>query len=185
MKKVTFIFVCLSFATLCQAKTITVDDDGPADFNNIQAAIDYANDGDTILVADGTYRGDGNRDIDFKGESITLRSENGPENCIIDCQHSGGGFSFHSGEDKNSVLEGFVIVNGSGGGGGAMTVHHSSPLLINCKFINNAGGGGGAICVYGSSSIILINCTFSGNSVGGEGGGGYTMMVMAKTPARH
>jgi hypothetical protein len=147
-------------------------DDGPADFNNIQAAINDANNGDTIIVADGRYTGYGNRDIDFDGKAITLRSENGPENCIIDCQHSGGGLYFHSGEDKNSVLEGFAIVNGSGGGGGAMTVHHSSPLLINCKFINNAGGGGGAIWVYGSSSIILINCTFSGNSIRGEGGGG-------------
>jgi len=172
MNKLILVFTCLLLAIPCQAKVIYVDADGGADYKTIQAAIDDANDGDTVLVADGTYHGDGNRDIDFKGKAITLRSKNGPGKCIIDCQHSGGGFYFHSGEDKNSVLEGFTIVDGSGGGGGAMTVHHSSPLLFNCKFINNAGGGGGAIWVYGSSSIILINCTFSGNSIGCEGGGG-------------
>jgi hypothetical protein len=33
------------------APTIYVDDDAPADFHTIQAAIDDANDGDTVLVA--------------------------------------------------------------------------------------------------------------------------------------
>ena len=59
---------------------ICVDDDGPADFNNIQAAINDANDGDRITVADGTYTGNGNRDIDFLGKAITVHSENGTEN---------------------------------------------------------------------------------------------------------
>ena len=41
-----------------QADTWTVDDDGKADFNNIQAAVDAASDGDTINVAPGTYTHD-------------------------------------------------------------------------------------------------------------------------------
>ncbi len=44
-----------------------VDDDAPADFSTIQAALNAASNGDTIIVRDGTYTGDGNRDIDFKG----------------------------------------------------------------------------------------------------------------------
>ena len=55
-------------------KIIYVDDDGPADFTNIQAAIDDANHGDTVEVRPGTYTGDGNRDIDFLGKAITIRS---------------------------------------------------------------------------------------------------------------
>jgi len=57
MKKLIFVFVSLLPVFACQARTITVDDDGPADFNNIQAAIDDANNGDTVIVADGTYTG--------------------------------------------------------------------------------------------------------------------------------
>ena len=57
MKKGIFVLTCLLLIVPCQGKTITVDDDGPADFNNIQAAVDDANGGDTIIVADGIYTG--------------------------------------------------------------------------------------------------------------------------------
>jgi len=80
------VFVLTTAAPTLAGSIIYVDDDGPADFNNIQAAIDDSNDGDTIIVADGTYTGGGNREISFRGKAITVRSENGPENCIIDCQ---------------------------------------------------------------------------------------------------
>ena len=82
MKTAVLIFAIL-FPALGQARVITVDDDGPADFNNIQAAIDDSSDGDTITVADGTYQGSGNRDISYKGKTVTVQSENGPQNCII------------------------------------------------------------------------------------------------------
>jgi len=88
VKKLILDFAFLLVAIPCEARIITVDDNSPADFNNIQAAINDANDGDTVLVADGTYTGEGNRDIDFLGKAIIVRSENGPENCIIDCQGS-------------------------------------------------------------------------------------------------
>ena len=58
----------------------------PADSATIQAGINGAVDGDTVLVADGIYTGNGNRDIEFEGKAILLMSENGPENCVIDCE---------------------------------------------------------------------------------------------------
>jgi hypothetical protein len=78
---VTVMVLCL-FPCVVLAATIHV----PADQPTIQAGIDAAVNGDTVLVADGTYTGVGNRDIDFKGKAITVKSENGPENCIIDCE---------------------------------------------------------------------------------------------------
>ncbi|MGA1870193.1 MAG: hypothetical protein ACMUJM_16775 [bacterium] len=66
---------------------------------SIQAAINEASNGDTILVAEGTYTGKGNRDIDFGGKAIILRSISGPEHTIIDCQGTSSkkrrGFYFH------------------------------------------------------------------------------------------
>ena len=80
---ISIFLVVLGGPATVAGKTIYVDDDGPADFNNIQAAIDDANDGDTVLVAPGTYTGTGNRDISVS-KSITIRSEQGPLSCIID-----------------------------------------------------------------------------------------------------
>jgi thermitase len=140
----------------------------PDNYKTIQNAIDDASDGDIIIVADGTYTGDGNIDMDFRGKAITLKSENGPQHCIIDCLNTSRAFEFHSGEDANSILDGFTITNGSVGDyGGAILCTASSPTINNCIFIeNHAGNYGGAIANMYSSSPLLTNCTFTKNSVG-------------------
>jgi hypothetical protein len=171
MKKLIPAFVFLLLAGSSQAGILYVDNDGPADFNNIQAAIDDSNDGDTIIVADGTYTGDGNRDINFFGKAIILQSENGPEKCIIDCnatqddQHYGFGFGW--GEDSNSVLEGFTIINGwvMGSCGmflceyGGILCANSSPTIDNCIIRSNVGYA--VYCL--NSNVIIKNCTISEN----------------------
>ncbi len=58
----------------------------PADYPTIQAALDAARVADTVLVAAGTYRGDGNRDLDFRGKDLVLRSEKGRDATWIDCE---------------------------------------------------------------------------------------------------
>ena len=108
-------------------------------FATIQKAIDSAFDSDTVLVADGTYTGPGNRNLDFLGKAITVRSESGPENCIIDCNHAGCGFKFDDDEDANSILDGFTITNGFGRGGG-IYCRDSSPTIKNCIITGNMGG---------------------------------------------
>src|SRR5438105_2915338 len=52
----------------------------PKDFSTIQAAIAAAQNGDTVLVAPGTY----GENINFQGKLITVRSEAGPDLTIID-----------------------------------------------------------------------------------------------------
>ena len=126
----------------------------PADYLTIQAGIDNSNDGDTVLVAPGTYTGDGNRDIDLKGKAITVRSEDGPESCIIQCggRYPAGdrsnpiepeyhrGFHFHSHEDANSIVQGFTITKGymDTEDGGAILCVDSSPSISDCIIKDNA-----------------------------------------------
>ncbi|MGB2806145.1 MAG: hypothetical protein WBC22_00265 [Sedimentisphaerales bacterium] len=162
------IFLLVIAYTAAAGRTIYVDYDGSADFNNIQAAIDDSNDGDTIIVADGTYTGNGNRDIDFLGKAITLRSTNGPENCVIDINGTlfeyHRGFYFHSGEDANSTVDGFTITNGfTSDGGGIMCCYYSSPIINNCVIMGNSvdNNGGGIYCR--DSSPMITNCTFNEN----------------------
>jgi subtilisin family serine protease len=139
-----------------------------AKYPTIQAAIDGAADGDFVTVTDGTYTGDGNRDIDLKGKAITVRSRSGPENCVIDCQGTleepYRAFHFHTGESPFSVVEGFTITGGYAGFGGAMEIDHSSPTVRNCILTDNTAQffGGGIENYYACPT--LINCTFSGNS---------------------
>ena len=76
---VSIAMLLLTLASAATGRTIYVDDDGPADFSDIQAAIDDSNDGDIIEVRPGTYTGTGNRNIDFKGKAITVKGKYGPE----------------------------------------------------------------------------------------------------------
>ena len=112
MKGQRLVFTCiliLVVAAFAQARTITV----PGNYSTIQQAIDVAQTGDTVLVYDGIYTGDGNKNLDFKGKRITVTSLNGPASTIIDCEGSGRAFYFHSGETPASVLNGFTIRNGA------------------------------------------------------------------------
>jgi hypothetical protein len=155
-------------------KIIYVDNDAPADFNNIQTAIDAAFNGDIIAIKPGTYTGDGNRDIDFKGKAITVKSENGAQTCIIDCNGSNEdthrGFYFHSGENTNSVLDDLTIKNGYEVHGGAIAIDSANPQIIRCTLIaNTAERDGGAIWCNMSSPKIL-DCNISDNMSYQNGG---------------
>ena len=75
--------------------------------------IDVAGDGDTVLVAAGTYTGPGNRDIDFGGKHVVLKASDpdGPLVTVIDCEDYGRGFHFHSGETSATAVIGFTVTN--------------------------------------------------------------------------
>jgi hypothetical protein len=147
----------------------------PDNYATIQAALNGAAAGDEIIVRDGVYRGAGNKDLDFGGKALTLRSEHGADRCFIDCEGSGRGFDFSSGESADSVLDGFSIINGSATyGGGIYCSSSSSPTITNCSIMANYGGnyGGGIYC--SSSSPTIINCSIAANTAN-EGGGVYCL----------
>ena len=176
---------------------IHVNWDGSADFVTIQAAIDAATHGDIIHVADGVYTGDGNRDIDFLGKAITvLGNVKAPSQVVIECDGSTSdlhrGFNFVSGEDPNSILEGFTVRNGVGpredvyfdrhyrSVGGAIYCHYSSPTIRNCIFNNNKAIGSriiGLVVYFGGGAIynrdsnpIIKECIFNLNATENYGG---------------
>ena len=143
----------------------------PGEYPTIQQAIDAAVDGDIVELGDDTYMGVGNKNLDFGGKAITVRSASGdPALCIIDCEASGYGFTFHSGEGRDSVVEGVTIVNGDNQYGGGICCNTSSPTITNCAMIANTAQYGGSF-YFSHSSAIISGCTIS-ECVGSYAGGG-------------
>ncbi len=151
-------------------------------YETIQQAINDANEYDTIVVTIGAHTGTGNKNIDFGGKAVSLRSidPNDPDivaSTIIDCQASGRGFRFHSGEDTNSIVNGLTITNGGNTyEGGAIHCSGSSPAITNCIIRDNITNdhGAGIYCGYNSNPIIT-NCFINSNTFipSGYGGGIY------------
>lgn len=157
------------------ARTYHVDPLGRGDAATIQSAITMASPGDTILLANGTYRGAGNRDIAFHGKSLTLGSISGkPDSCRIDCELQGRGFYIDSLRIQDSPhINGITITNGHADtGGAAYCLQRCSPLFSSCIFCGNrADVDGGAIrCAEITGVVHFVNCIFTGNSAGSKGG---------------
>jgi parallel beta-helix repeat protein len=160
--------VALTAAPVWAQQTINV----PADAPTIQAGINAAADGDTVLVAPGTYT----ENINFMGKAITVTSSGGPTATTIDGGQQGTVVSFITNEPRSAVLNGFTItddgpplptaVNGTVAG---IFVDGASPTITNNIITNNRGYG---IEVSFASAYISAN-TITNTSTAGNPSGDY------------
>ncbi len=174
MKLNMLVLSCLILALTCTAETITVDDDGPADFDNIQDAIDYSWDGDTVEVRPGNY----NERVTFNGRKITLTSLNPDDDAIVNStvientisSSTGtlGVVIFNFGETADSVITGFTIIgHGIYGNGNGISCSASSPtitknIIRDCDFSGIVGIQSASPII--SNNRILDNGGTTGNS---------------------
>jgi hypothetical protein len=179
----TIVSSILALAPLAMGTVFTVEPDGSGDFPTIQVALVAAADGDEIVLGDGIFAGDGNRDIDFLGKAVTVRSLSGdPAACTIDCQGSEvdqhRGIIFQTDEGPDSVVDGITIMHGwldsYGGhfGGGIYCVDDASPTIRNCVLYRNEAPYGGGMC--GGAHSVIGECAFVEN-VSVRGGGAARM----------
>jgi len=167
------ILICLLLSIPCYAETIIVDQNGFADFDNIQDAIDSSWHNDKIIVRPGIY----NENISFSGANILLTSEdpndsNTVNSTVITGDVSSGGVSFQLAQ--TSTLRGFRL------DGASITCYGASPIITK-NIIENciAPTGvreGGAIRGYTDSSPeitynIIRNNKVNLGSSGTVGGG--------------
>ena len=144
----------------------------PANQPTIQAGINAASNGDTVLVAPGTYY----ENINFIGKAITVKSSSGTKVTIIDGSQNGPVVMFNHSEGNGSVLSGFTIQNGvtlnipSGGGGIAIQV--ASPIIKSNVITNNTGCTGIGIGINGGSPIVQNNVITKNKQTTCTGGGG-------------
>jgi predicted outer membrane repeat protein len=153
--------------------------DNGVEYTDISSAITAAVSGDTVIVTDGVYEGVNNRNIDFGGKNITLKSVSGAQQTTIDCNYSGRAFLYQNGETSASVLEGFTIQNCQtldgvdDQGGGAIYILNASPSITDNQFIGNYAPVGGAIYAEQNNTtppMIIEGNRFYGNNALTNGG---------------
>ena len=157
-------------------------------FDVVQDAIDASENGNTIIVSQGTY----SENIDFRGKSITVRSTNPlNESVVLETIIDGGGngsvVTFKNGEDSNAVLSGFTIRNGVAEYGGGVFVRDATPQIANNVIMSNkstkTGGayeGGGGIYITGGADGTIIENNVLRNNIAANFGGG--MLVVNASP---
>lgn len=149
--------------------------------SSIQAAIDEASAGDTVLVDEGTYY----EMINFVGKAITVESrylvEDDPAyiySTVINASNMGRVVTFDSGETTNSILRGFMITGGQTSGstpeektGGGIQCWSSSATLedLIVEYNHAAGEGGGIYLVH--SYAVLRDLVIFGNTADASGAG--------------
>jgi len=166
----------------------------PQDFPTIQAAVAAASNGDTVLVAPGTYA----ESIDFLGKGIVVKSVEGPETTVIDAGGGGSVVTFANLEPPAATLEGFTLTGGTGTivglstyGGGVFCSFASPTIRGNVITANTAHFGGGIACFPRGNATIEDNVirenVASEGEIGpfGSGGGVYSAEESYPTLSRN
>ena len=134
--------------------------------NNIMDAVLICNNGDIVMVDDGTYILSTNIIIE---EGITVKSINGKDFAIIDGNNTVRCFYI---DHNNAIVDGFTIQNGynpSGFGGGVNI--DDGGTLKNCTIKNNQARDGGGIAL--DNGGLVENCYILDNNADNNGSSGY------------
>jgi hypothetical protein len=113
-------------------------------FATIQKGIDSTLDGDTVIVAEGTYY----ENINFKGKNIVLTSTDPMDesilyNTIIDGNDANSAVTFSGTESSNCILRGFRITDGNAPAGGGICGNGTMATIENNVIADNKAVGYG------------------------------------------
>ena len=135
-------------------------------FRTIREAFDASRSGDTVMLEDGAYSGNGATNLALAPRTnLFVRSAHGPSKCKIDLAGNGKAFVFGSVGGPASLVEGITLQNGSAlsSDGGAIQVSGASLTIRNCVFQDCQAGSGGAVAVEGGA-VIVEDSVFEGNA---------------------
>lgn len=110
----------------------------PSSYDNIQEAVDAAWALDTIVVADGRYRGSGFYNINALGKNLYIRSESGAPACTLSGYNGTHAFEITYTEGRDMVIDGFTIANFMYDTTGSIAIKWASPIIRNCIISDNS-----------------------------------------------
>ena len=153
---VILLILCAFVGIVSAAQTWYVDDDGGVDFTKIQDAVNNASSYDTIIVRDGIYT----ENIVVAVDNLTIRSENGSANCIVNASNPNE-FVFDVTADYVN-LSGFTARNATGKGRAGIFLENG---VDHCNISgNNASNNNVGISLYASSNNTLTDNTANSNN---------------------
>ena len=120
--------------TITNVPTMRVGSGSSYDYSSIQAAINDADDGDTIIVTDGTY----NENVDVN-KSVTLRSENGSATTNINASDSSD-HVFNVTVD-NVTIDGFNVTGVTSSEVAGIYLGYSNNSIVTNNVVNNNSRG--------------------------------------------
>lgn len=141
------------------AETLSV----PSSYASIQAALDAANPGDTVLVAPGSYA----ENLDFQGKAVTLRSTGGADATFLRPASSGAPVVHLRGPlSGQATFDGFTVSGGNASNGGAMFLSGNA-VVSNSAFEDNNATFGGAAFVSGNARFSDVRFDENSSALGG------------------
>ncbi|MCA9754907.1 MAG: right-handed parallel beta-helix repeat-containing protein [Candidatus Eisenbacteria bacterium] len=169
---VSVALAALVVAGSARGATLHVAPDGTGEYPTIQDAVIAAVSGDSVSLADGTFTGLGNRDVDFLGKALVVASESGNRDAVvIDAEESGRGFlvSAQGPELRDlTIRNGFLTAPAAGLDlrGGAVHIAEGASLVVdNVVFdSNHATDHGGAIYLGRAATLDVTSSLFLHNS---------------------